>query len=111
MAATQGDDRVGSPHSPEHSGLLEARTDHGFAASLDHARTDKQVLAAKRWVTHPFCVPLEVVCLDANLRSEFGIGGADGAKRSCELFDLALVEQTSLVKLNPSFLGYVVIGV
>src|SRR6185369_15400226 len=104
MAATQGDDRVGSPHSPEHSGLLEARTDHGFATSLDHARTNKQMLAAKRWITHPFCVSLEIVDLDANLRGKFGIRNANGAKRSCELFDLALVEQTSLMELDPSLL-------
>jgi len=38
MAASQGNDRVGSAHGPEHSRPLEARADHSLATGFDLAR-------------------------------------------------------------------------
>jgi hypothetical protein len=32
VAASQGDDGVGSPDHPEHAGLFESRADYGLAA-------------------------------------------------------------------------------
>src|SRR5450631_1992369 len=92
MAASQGDDGVGSPDGPEHAGLFESETDYGLAAGLDHARTDKEVLTAKLRVTHANCVPLKVVSLDTNLLDHFGIGGDDGTERQYQLFDFPLVD-------------------
>ena len=36
-----------APRRPEHAGLFEAGADHGFAARLDHAGADEQVLSAE----------------------------------------------------------------
>src|ERR1039458_285303 len=37
VAASQGDDGVGSPDRPEHAGLFETRADYGLAAGFDDA--------------------------------------------------------------------------
>src|SRR5579864_7165615 len=74
VAAPKGHDRVSSPHGPEHSGPFESRSDHSFAAGLDDARTNKQVLESERWVAHALSIPFEIVGLRAKLLSYFGIG-------------------------------------
>src|SRR5438132_284515 len=104
MRAAQRQDRVGAPHGPEHSRLFETRADHRLAASFDYTRAHKQVLAAKCGIPHPLCIPLEVVCLGANLLGHGGIAGVDGPQRAHQFFDFPLVQQTLLVDLHPSFL-------
>ena len=74
MAATEGDDRVCAGDGPEHAGLFEAGTDHGFATGFDDAGADEQVLAAKLRIAHALGISLEVVGLGTNLLGEFGVG-------------------------------------
>src|ERR1035438_1499472 len=52
MATSQGDDCVGPPNRPEHTGLFETRTDDGLAARFDDAGANKEVLTAELGVTH-----------------------------------------------------------
>jgi hypothetical protein len=54
--------------------LFEAGADHVFAAGLDDARADEQVLAAKLWIAHALGISLKVVGLGANLLQKFGVG-------------------------------------
>src|SRR6516225_11405454 len=61
VSAAQRQDGVGAADSPEHAGLLEARADDGFAAGLDNAGTNEQMLAAELGVAHTLGVFLEVV--------------------------------------------------
>ena len=92
MAASEGDDGVGTPNRPEHAGLFEPGADHGFTAGLDYTRADKEVLASKLGIAHARHVPVKVVSLDANLFDHFGIGGNDGTKGTHQLLDFSFVE-------------------
>jgi hypothetical protein len=71
LAAPQGNDSVGAANRPEHAGLLEAGADDGLASRFDHARADKQVLAAKLGVTHALGISLEIICLDAQFLDNY----------------------------------------
>lgn len=51
MAAAESEYSVGSANRPEHSGALEAGTDHRLTACLDDARTYEQMLLAKLGIT------------------------------------------------------------
>ena len=110
MTTSQGDDGVGTSERPEHAGLFEARADHGLAARLDHTGANEEVLAAERGIAHAVCLRLEVIRLDTDLLDDFGVGGMDGAKRAHQLFDLAFVEQATLMELDPSLLVHFVVG-
>src|ERR1039458_7274572 len=74
VAASQGDDGVGSADRPEHAGLFETRADYGFAAGFDDARADEQMLGAECGVAHALGVFLKVVGLDADLFRQLRIG-------------------------------------
>src|SRR5260370_6244585 len=78
MAAAQRQDGVGSPDGPEHSRLFETRADHRLASSLNHARANKQVLAAKFRITHPLCIPRGAIGLRATLLVQRETAGGDG---------------------------------
>src|ERR1700690_100444 len=78
MGAAQRQDGIGSRDGPEHSRLFKTRADHCLTSSFDHTRAYKQVLAAKFGITHPLCIPHEVIGLDANLLVQGGIAGGDG---------------------------------
>jgi len=73
LTAPQGDDRVGSANGPEHPRLFETFADHGFAASLNHAGADEEMLSTEFWVTHAQGVAVEVIGLDANLPADSGL--------------------------------------
>src|ERR1700721_1276063 len=86
MGAAQRQDSVGSPDGPEHSRLFEARADHRLASSFNDTRANKQVLAAKFGITHPLCIPREVIGLGANLLSKGGIAGGEAPEARPPVF-------------------------
>ena len=61
LTAAQGDNGVGSVDGPTHSRLLQPLADYRLAAGFGNARADKQTLATKLCVAHPFRVGLKVV--------------------------------------------------
>ena len=70
-------DGISSAQSPEHAGLFAAGTDNGFAAGLDHAGADKEVLTAKLGITHPLRIGFKVIGFGTNLLCDFGVGRLD----------------------------------
>src|ERR1035438_6319704 len=100
MATSQGDDCVGPPNRPEHTGLFEARTDDGLAARFNDAGANKEVLTAELGVTHALGISRKIVCLGTNRFDIFGVGWNDGAEREHQFFDFPLVEQPVLVDLH-----------
>ena len=100
---------------------------------MDARRAPKRILAAHlpnqlanlfrhRWtpglaVTNFPCpeqldgVPFKIIRLGANRLGDLRIAGMYGAKRSHQLLDLALAEQSPLVGLDRSLLAPYVIGV
>lgn len=48
-------------------------------------------------------LPLQVICLGADLLGYVGVGGVKGAKRGHQLFDFPCVEQALLVDVHPGF--------
>jgi hypothetical protein len=69
------------------------------------------VLAAKFGITHPLCIPREVIGLGANLLVHGGIAGVDGPQRAHQFFDFPLVQQALLVDLHRSFLLGFLLGI
>src|SRR5437016_10371180 len=61
LGTTKGDNCVGVVDCPTHSRLLQSLPDDSLATCFDHSRTDKETLAPKLGVTHPFSVGVEVV--------------------------------------------------
>src|SRR5579864_6322424 len=110
MAASQSDDGVGASDGPKHPRLFEPRTDYGLAAGFDDTGANKQVLATILGITHALRVPFEVIRLGANLLDHVSILGTERAKRQYQLFDFSLIEEATLVDLDPGFLVHFVIG-
>ena len=52
MAASEGDDVIGSANGPEHARLFETGSDDSFASGFDHTGADEQVLAPELGVAH-----------------------------------------------------------
>lgn len=77
MGAAQREDGIGSANGPEHSRPFQAGANHGFAAGFDHARSHKQVLAAKLRIAYALRVLLKVVRLGADLLGDFGKADRD----------------------------------
>src|SRR5882724_13578771 len=68
------------------------------------------MLAAKLRVAHALCIPLKIVCLDANLLRCFAVIGSDRAECTNQLFNFPAIQQALLVYLHPSFLLSFLIG-
>src|SRR6516225_1976689 len=111
MRAAQSQDRVGSPDGPEHSRLFETRADDRLAASFDHPRANKKVLATKPGIAHPLSISFEVIGLGTNLLGHLGIAGVDGSQHAHQFFDFPFVQQALLVDLHPSFLLHFFLGI
>src|SRR5438132_3647173 len=96
-AATQGDNGISAPDSPEHAGSLEARSDDALAASFHHAGANEESLAAELWIAHPVGIGCEVFSLCQNLLSQVGMSGdmcsSDLAEASHQRFNAAVIQQ------------------
>src|SRR5258706_515158 len=101
MGAAEGEDGVGAADGPEHTGLFEAMADDGFAAGLDDAGADEQMLLAELGIVHPSGVGGEVVGVVAKFLGQLSISGLDLAKGSDEFSDLAFIEPTFLMQAYP----------
>ncbi|MGI8745692.1 MAG: hypothetical protein ACR2NN_24580 [Bryobacteraceae bacterium] len=69
------------------------------------------MLAAKLGIARALGIPVEIICLHANLLSRFRIGRIQGAKHAHQFFNFARVEEALLVDLYPMFLIRLVIRV
>jgi hypothetical protein len=67
VTAAQGQNGVCAANGPEHARLLATGTNDGFAACLDNAGADKEVLRTELRISHSFPVVIEVVGFDAEL--------------------------------------------
>src|ERR1039457_1175972 len=110
VAASQGNDGVGSADRPEHAGLFETRADYGLAAGFDDTRADEQMLCAEFGIAHALGIFLKVVGLNADLFRQLRIGRNDGTKRGHQIFNLPLIQQRVLMDNHPAFLLSLLVG-
>src|SRR6516164_3091008 len=61
LAATQGDDGVGTPDAPAHARALKSGADHKFAAGLHDSRGRTETLLVKLGIAHAASVLPDVV--------------------------------------------------
>src|SRR6266404_399001 len=78
MTTAQSENRVGSPHGPEHTRSFEAGADYRLAAGFDHTRANKQMLAPNLGISHALRIPRKVVRFRAHLLGNVGIVSIDG---------------------------------
>src|SRR6266446_175394 len=78
MTTAQSENRVGSPHGPEHTRSFEAGADYRLAAGFDHTRANKQMFAPKLGISHALRIPRKVVRFRAHLLGNVGIVSIDG---------------------------------
>src|SRR5712691_5558628 len=76
-AATQGGDGVGAAYCPEHTRSFQAGSDHGLAASFNHARANEEPFSAKFRIVHAAGVSGKEVRFFENLVCQASLFGGD----------------------------------